>query len=263
MFLILWLRVFLIWIKYNFFFLIFFRSGCSWEHPDLYVAPPLITLHEKFIPSLDRVYSISGSRPENNIWGSGQTQRYCLYYISFERQEHLINYFSFPATKFLINQWRNPNLWEVDPNRRQNSIMIFMWKPMVLENPNRATISNPPFHAFLNSITPFKDGLPCKRASIFFGIKNRSLWEELWFEELPNRESSLVINLQTCLASNASLNFCNSLKPIPSSFFGLQSLLHLIQWTFLLSPRWPHQNFRTITLISWQREVGSLKQLIE
>ena len=25
-----------------FFFLIFFRSGCSWEHPDLYVAPPLL-----------------------------------------------------------------------------------------------------------------------------------------------------------------------------------------------------------------------------
>ena len=42
-FLILWLRVFLIWIKYNFFFLILFRLGCSWEHPDLYVAPPLGT----------------------------------------------------------------------------------------------------------------------------------------------------------------------------------------------------------------------------
>ena len=41
-------RVLLIWIKYNFFFKKkIFRSGSSWEHPGLYLAPPLFPTPER------------------------------------------------------------------------------------------------------------------------------------------------------------------------------------------------------------------------
>ena len=84
-----------------------------------------------------------------------------------------------------------------------------------------------------------------------FALKN------LWKREVLSSNS-----LQTCFASIASLNFCNSLNPIPPRSFGRHNELHFVQWIFFWFPRWPHQNLQSSHSMSLHNVIGSLKQIM-
>ena len=87
--------------------------------------------------------------------------------------------------------------------------------------------------------------------------KNQAL-KTLW-----HNDSRFFNICHTCLASKASLNFSISLKPKPPKSLPWHRRSHFTQCTFLLSPLYPHQNFRIIISISFIKPLGSLKQLIE
>ena len=101
-----------------------------------------------------------------------------------------------------------------------------------------------------------KEPLPSFSVKIFPFGKNISL-KNRW-----NREFLSSSSLHTCFANIASLNFCNSLNPIPPRALGRQSVLHFDQCMFLWFPRWPHQNFRISYSMSLHNVTGSLKQLM-
>ena len=119
------------------------------------------------------------------------------------------------------------------------------------------------FKPLLMTYLPFKMLLQAKDPLFSLASKMVPCGKNFVLKNLKNRESWFCNKRQICLPSIASLNFCNSRKPIPPSDLGLHILLHLTQWIRLLVPRWPHQNFLIIASISWQSVIGSLKQLIE
>ena len=105
---------------------------------------------------------------------------------------------------------------------------------------------------------------PCKRTWGRLCFKNDTKLFGKYFALILYfiKESVSWIRCQTCLANIASLNLHKSLKPNPTFNFGWQKTSHFFQWIFLLSPLWSHQIFWKSISISWNRPIGSLKQLI-
>ena len=70
------------------------------------------------------------------------------------------------------------------------------------------------------------------------------------------------ISLHACLESIAKLKEWRSRKPIPPSFFCVQSFFQLIQWIFLSSFVCPHQYFANKELMLSHVDLGNLKMLM-
>ena len=79
----------------------------------------------------------------------------------------------------------------------------------------------------------------------------------LWTSEVV-----LVCNLQPYFAKTARLKALRSRKSKPPSSFGRHILSQLNQVILFFSFVYPHQNLRTILVISSQRALESLKALI-
>ena len=86
--------------------------------------------------------------------------------------------------------------------------------------------------------------------------------KNLALNTLWQREFELFMIRHTCLANNESLNFSISLKPKPPTSLASHKHFQFTQWTFQLSPLYPHQYFLIKTSNSFTNPLGSLKQLI-
>ena len=84
----------------------------------------------------------------------------------------------------------------------------------------------------------------------------------LAFKTLCTREEVWVCKRHPCLAKRAKLNALKSRKPKPSSIFGVQILSQLIHAVLFFPLFYPHQNWRTILVISSHNEFGSRNTLI-
>ena len=76
----------------------------------------------------------------------------------------------------------------------------------------------------------------------------------LWTREVIN-----VCSRHPCIANKAKLKTSRSPKPKPPFFLGRHIYSQLSQAILFLSFIWPHQNLRTILVISSQRVLGNLK----
>ena len=132
---------------------------------------------------------------------------------------------------------------------------------MVLPDSNLLTIANPKVWTPLYNFSTFKYTFP----SIWPDTKSLTSINEHWGKNqalkiLQKRVIILCMSHKACLARRESLYKARSLKPIPPTNLDLVNFNHLIQWIFLLSPRYPQKNFLIIASLSWQSTNGSLKQ---
>lgn len=114
-------------------------------------------------------------------------------------------------------------------------------RAMVLPNFNLFSIANVEARTYLDNFSAFTYTLPSIQSwRWFLGFHKRVIWKKKRALKIQWRsEFVLCMRCQACLERRESLNNVRSLKPIPPTNLDFVRFAHLIQWIFLLSPRWP------------------------
>ena len=131
-------------------------------------------------------------------------------------------------------------------------VVISCWDKHLLIPPNLhlfSTYNSPSTVPYLNNMFGSKNTLPRIGTSCAcICAKNVYILEEPVLKTLKTRLCLFCINLQTCMANRASLNFLRFLKLIPPLYLGLHGWTQFAQWVFFLCSSLPFKTFLAFSL---------------